>query len=152
MEKHICKLNKAASLKCKYVIKKKRKSGKILLYLLYNKIGINLPHDMCYEIESYLVYDTRTIIYKKVVFQRYQYLYLYKEILHDSLQILSRFREKNTESNNWYVIHQKSLHQPAFSNRWVFDCAMYAIHCIICGNYKRSQGHYPLNRIIVCFC
>lgn len=150
MENHIRDLNNIASFKCKHVIYKKRKSGRILLNLLYDKIGIDLPHDMCYEIGSYLVYDTRTIIYKKV-FERCQYLYLYKQILKDSLRILSRFLEKNPESNNWYVLHEDRLEEPEFSNRWVFGCAMYAIHCIVCGNYK-SPRNIPLNRKIVCLC
>ncbi len=150
MENHIRNLNNNASIKWKYVMNKKRKSGRILLNLLYDKIGIYLPHDMCYEISSYLVYDIRTVVYKKV-FQRNQYLYLYKEILQNSLQLMSRFYERNVVYEHWYVTERNGLLPQHCSNYNVIDCMMFTVNCSVCGNYLHLRSN-ACNQKIMCSC
>ncbi len=130
---------------CYHHIIKKRDSGRILLYSLYEKLGIHLPKDMCYEISLYLVYDIRTPVYQEV-FQKNCFLFLYKEILNDSIQLMSRYKEIVIHPNKklskiWYVLSEDTLFEDnlfLLYNNYV----MSACNCPQCGCYENTYFWY----------
>lgn len=115
------------------LIQKRRQSGKILVDLIY---AIDLPNDMCYEISSYLVHDTRSLVYQ----QRYYYLFVYKKILEDSLRLISRHTEQ--VSNPWWFVR--------FANDHLI-CKIFCRNCPFCGNYTSVQRHRPQKLYCCCY-
>ncbi len=138
MEKHIQHLNKLASCKTTKYLDKKHLSGKILLNILYNEIGRYIPNDVCYEISLYLVYDTRSLSYEEVL-KRYIFLFLYKEILNDSIQLMWRYKEMNyipddNLSDKWFVLPEDYL---LYGNKYNYYYLMETHNCSKCGEYEK---------------
>lgn len=147
MEQQIQHLNALVSEKMNNYVTKKQTSGCILMNILHYQIGQQfcLPKDMTYEISLYLVYNTKSLLYKEM-YQRNFYVFLKSEILKNSLHVLTRYRDINDDSfgMNWYVYEYIY-----FSNCRCKIVLMSATNCSICGNYINSR--YATENII-CHC
>jgi hypothetical protein len=155
MEKHIAILNKYATEKQTKWSINKQISGKTIMNTIYYQFGnyFDLPHDMCFEISSYLLYfDKHSLLYQEHCIRNY-YSFLFQEIISSSLLLMSRcqedlFLDEHELYNSWQLTHCAALYDCVFDEFYIMD----AVHCYVCGNYLSASSSHFLHQRIKCFC
>ena len=155
MEDHIDILNEyATNAKEKKAIEK-QVSGKMLKNIIYFQIGnkFQLPHDMSFEISSYLLYfDYQSEKYlQKQSFEFY--FFLYKIILNVSVTTFSRyyneiFHDDDDLNESWDILEYGYVIYPYLY--YDDDTIMNASNCSVCGNYSSTNVDVP--SCIKCYC